>query len=78
MLQADLEIIQGLHYRATGDLQYYGPHEDAQSSYGLWSTFQWFCASHVDLRLDGIYRSLGSPSGHLGITTLLVQAHLYL
>jgi hypothetical protein len=78
MLQADLEPIQGLHYRMTGELQHYGPHEDASTSYGLWATFQWFCASHVDLRLDGIYRSLGSPTGSFGVTTLLVQAHLYL
>lgn len=78
MLQADFEITQGLHYRITGELQHYGPREDAQTSYGAWSTFQWFCASHVDVRLDGIYRSLGSDSGHVGVTTLLAQAHVYL
>jgi hypothetical protein len=77
MLQADLEVVQGLHYQVTGEAGDFGPH-DLPMTYGVWASFAWFFASHMDVRLDAIYESLGSLGGRTPAELLLIQGHLYL
>jgi hypothetical protein len=76
-LQADWEPIQGMHVLATGEANKVGVHERAWS-YGGWLSYAWFCAPHTDLRLDGIYQSLGSSVGSSGVFTVLLQGHVFL
>lgn len=76
-LQADWEPIQGMHFLATGEANKIGVRERAWS-YGGWLSYAWFFAPHSDLRLDAIYQSLGSAAGRSGVTTLLLQAHVFL
>lgn len=76
-LQADWEPLQGMHFIATGEANKVGMRERAWS-YGGWLSYAWFFAPHADLRLDGIYQSLGSSAGRSGLTTLLLQAHVFL
>jgi hypothetical protein len=77
MAQADLEIVQGLHYQMTGEVGDFGPH-DVPPSYGAWWSFLWFFASHADIRLDGSYQSLASEAGRVSDVILLAQGHVYL
>jgi hypothetical protein len=77
MLQADLEVVQGLHYQLTGEVGDFGAH-DLPPTYAAWASFAWFFASHTDIRLDAIYESLGSLGGRTPAELLLVQGHLYL
>lgn len=77
MAQVDAELVQGLHYQLTGEAYDFGP-SSTPFSYSAWASLLWFFASHADVRLDGIYESIGSPGGRVGVTLLLAQAHLYL
>lgn len=77
MAQADFEFVQGLHYQLTGEAGDFGAH-DLEPTYAAWGSFLWFFASHIDVRLDGAYQSLASPSGRVSDVILLVQGHLYL
>jgi len=77
MVQADLEVIQGLHYQLLGEVGDFGPHGSG-ASYSAWATVAWFFASHLDVRVDGIFESIASPGGNIGADLLLLQAHLYL
>jgi hypothetical protein len=76
-LQADWEPLQGIHVIATGEANKVGI-LDRYWSYGGWLSYAWFCAPHTDVRLDGIYQSLGSAAGHLGTFTVLLQGHVFL
>jgi hypothetical protein len=76
-LQADFEIVQGLHFLATGEMQNVGPSEQP-SSYAGWLSYAWFFLPHADLRLDSIYYSLRNPNGTTNALFLLAQAHVYL
>jgi hypothetical protein len=76
-LQADWEPIQGMHVLATGEVNKVGMRE-RHWSYGGWLSYAWFCGPHTDVRLDGIYQSVGSAAGRLGALTLLLQGHVYL
>lgn len=73
-LQADVEIVQGLHVGATGELFDRRLGTDKASA-GVWGTAWWFFAPHADVRLDVIYRSVGSETGSAGATALLAQLH---
>jgi hypothetical protein len=75
--QADLEAAQGVHFLVTGEEQSVGVH-GPPPSWGLWLTYNWFLLPHSDLRLDGIYQSLGSDFGRISAYTLLLQGHVYL
>ena len=77
MAQADLELTQGIHYQLVGEAGDFGDHGSG-ASYSAWATFAWFFASHMDVRLDGIYSSQSSTVGRYDSQALLVQAHLYL
>ena len=76
-LQADWEPIQGMHVLATGEANKVGVRERAWS-YGGWLSYAWYCAPHTDVRLDGIYQSLGSSVGRDGVFTVLLQGHVFL
>jgi hypothetical protein len=75
--QADLEAAQGVHFMVTGEEQSVGVH-GPPPSWGLWLTYNWFLLPHSDLRLDGVYQSLGSDFGRISAYTLLLQGHVYL
>jgi hypothetical protein len=77
MLQADLEVVQGLHYQLTGEAGDFGAHH-LPPTYAAWASFLWFFVSHADVRVDAIYQSLGSLGGRTPAELLLVQGHLYL
>jgi hypothetical protein len=75
--QADIEAAQGVHFLITGEEQSVGVH-GPPPSWGLWLSYNWFLLPHSDLRLDGIYQSLGSDYGRISAYTLLLQGHVYL
>jgi hypothetical protein len=75
--QADLEATQGVHFLLTGEAQNVGVSEPPWS-WGTWLSYAWFMLPHTDLRLDGIYQSLGSQYGRVPVYTLLLQGHVYL
>jgi hypothetical protein len=76
-LQADLELIQGVHFMVTGEMQHVGVH-GTPFSWGLWLSQMWFVAPHLDFRVDDIYQSIGDANGRTDSLELLAQAHLYL
>ena len=76
-VQADWEPIQGMHFMATGEANKVGVRE-RYWSYGGWLSYAWFLAPHADVRLDGIYQSLGSAAGKQRAVTVLLQGHIYL
>ena len=76
-LQADWEPLQGIHVIATGEANKIGV-RDRHWSYGGWLSYAWFFAPHADVRLDGIYQSLGSVGGRDGTFTVLLQGHVFL
>jgi hypothetical protein len=75
--QADIEPNQGMHFLVTGEAQNVGV-QGPPPSWGLWLSYNWFVVPHADLRLDGIYQSLGSNFGRVSAYTLLLQGHVYL
>jgi hypothetical protein len=75
--QADLEIAQGVHFILTGEAQNVGVH-NPPASFSTWLSYAWFCLPHTDLRIDGIYQSLGSDFGRVPVYTMLLQGHVYL
>jgi hypothetical protein len=78
MLQADLEVIQGVHLSTTGEVLNSNLGSSA-SSFGWWGTLWWFLGPHIDLRGDVILQSLpAGPSSRTSATVLLGQVHAYL
>jgi hypothetical protein len=76
-LQADYELVQGLHVLLTGETRTVGI-DDTPASYAAWLSYQWFFAPHADLRLDSVYYRLRSRSLSTGAYALLAQLHVYL
>jgi hypothetical protein len=76
LLQADVEIIQGVHFMTSGELL----RQNGATSYGAWVTLDWFIGPHAELRLDVNPRSLGVPDGgdSVGVMMMLAQLHLSL
>lgn len=73
LLQADFELIQGLHTLMTGELLIPGGSEAASPR--LWLSLWWFAVAHLDARFDVIHRLASEgPSS----TSLLFQLHAYL
>jgi hypothetical protein len=75
--QADWEPLQGMHFIATGEANKVGI-RDRYFSYGGWLSYNWFFGPHSDVRLDGVYQSLGSAVGSVGVFTVLLQGHVFL
>jgi hypothetical protein len=76
-LQADIEAVQGIHFLLTGEANNVGINSP-DASYGAWLSYRWFFAPHCDLRLDGIFQSLGTVLYRTEVLTLLGQLHVYL
>lgn len=79
MLQADLELMQGLHLMATLEGQHTGAGERGPSL-GGWLSAAWYVLPHVEVRFDTIFRRTSRPlpdPATLGVT-LLAQLHFFL
>jgi hypothetical protein len=76
-LQADVEMVQGVHFALTGEMQHYGVH-GTPFSWGVWFTQSWFVAPHIDVRIDDIYQTIGDASGRTSNLEFLAQMHVYL
>lgn len=76
-VQADLEFHQGMHLLATAEANNVGMVKRFWTR-TLWASYAWFFAPHADLRLDGIYHSIGSSFGRQRAYTLLLQGHVWL
>ncbi len=70
LAEADYEPIQGLHFDATGELLK-GTDEALDTRLGLWLSVNWFFLPHLNVRLDGRFRTDDS-------FTLMSQIHAYL
>jgi hypothetical protein len=76
-LQGDWEALQGFHLLLTGEAKNDG-NKDQPPSFGGWLSTAWFFAPHADVRIDGIYQTLGSRLGNTDLWMLLFQAHVFL
>ena len=76
-LQADVELLQGIHVIATGESNNVAFH-DTVASYSAWLSYQWFFAPHADVRFDNIFYRLRSQSESSDAFALLAQFHVYL
>ena len=78
MLQADYEMIQGLHLMGTGEIQDTGKPNGTSTSapgsgepqFGGWLTVNWFFFTHFDVRVDLVVRQNNA-------TALQSQFHFY-
>jgi hypothetical protein len=77
MVQADIELVQGLHLQGTGETTSPGGTGSALS-YGGWGTIMWFFAPHTDLRLDVVEQSVPAGPSRLSVFSVIGQLHLYL
>lgn len=73
-LQADWEVMHGLHLIATGEAAHGG--SQVGPSLGGWASVGWYFAPHCELRVDNIFQRASSAS-QVGYT-LLAQLHLFL
>ncbi len=73
-LQADVEVIQGVHVMGTFEVANSGA-DNEKTTFRPWGSLWWFIAPHVDLRGDVIYKI---QSGFDSTTTFLGQLHIYL
>lgn len=76
-LQADVEATQGVHFMGTFEGSGVTV-TSAPPSFGGWLSYAWFFAPHADIRLDNIYRSIGTTSGQVSELSFLMQGHLAL
>ncbi len=84
VLQADLEVYQGVHVVTSGEF-FNGHIGEANNIYNtttaaVWGGVWWFFAPHLDMRLDATYSSGTAPGAsptYQG-TSLLAQIHGYL
>ena len=73
-IQADYEIVQGVHVAAAGEwLQ-----QDVGTSLGGWGSATWFFAPKTDLRVDYIHRQNANLSGRTPSHMVLGQLHFSL
>ncbi len=77
-LQADVEAIKGLHFMATGELLDGGQVDGTPAIKGAgeprlggWLSINWFFFSHMDFRVDAVFRQLSD-------ITIQSQFHVYL
>jgi hypothetical protein len=76
-LQADLEVLRGLHFALTGEAleRSFGA---AATAWGAWFTTAWFFAPHADLRVDLVARDLAAGDARASVLSALVQVHAFL
>ncbi|MET0591646.1 MAG: hypothetical protein ABW133_03030 [Polyangiaceae bacterium] len=76
MLQADAQVIQGLHVIGTGE--FWKAPTGFGTSAGVWGSLVWFFLPHFDTRLDVIWQTTPTPTTSVDTTTLLAQLHAFL
>jgi hypothetical protein len=78
-LQADLEVVRGLHLLATAEALRLDRSGERGLQLGGWLSGAWFFARGAELRVDGYVRQTPLATGaSLSSLTALVQLHLYL
>ena len=77
LVQADLDLMQGLHLMGTVEAGHRGLGEPGPSL-GGWVSATWYFLPHVELRLDNIFRRNSSPGAAAFEYQLLIQLHLFL
>ncbi len=77
LLQADLNLMQGLHVMATAEAGHTGSGEPGPSV-GGWLSGAWYFLPHMELRIDNIFRRRSNPGSSAFEYTLLVQLHFFL
>lgn len=79
MVQADYELMQGLHLIGSLEGKHTGSGERGPSL-GGWISAAWYVLPHVEVRLDGILRRNARPLPDPATTsfTLLAQLHFFL
>ncbi len=75
MLQADLEVLRGLHLLATGETQDIAG--DGGLSIGGWLGAGWFFGPHADVRLDFMQRSEAFGNQRVAEQAFMAQGHVY-
>jgi hypothetical protein len=74
LLQADYEVLHGVHVALTGE-GLRRPKSGSDPGVGVWATAMWFFLPHFDARFDVVHRTeLGAPD----TMTYLAQLHGYL
>ena len=77
MMQADLEVVQGVHFMATGELLDPGGKGSATSWAG-WMTADWFFLPQAEFRVDAIRQKLAFGPTSVTANSYMGQFHLYL
>jgi hypothetical protein len=77
LVQADYELVQGIHLMATGEMNNIG-FRDQPASFAGWLSYAWFFAPHADIRFDSIYYAFRSQSRTTNALAALMQFHVYL
>lgn len=79
LVQADVEVMQGLHLIGSLEGQHTGSQERGPSV-GGWVSAAWYVLPHVEVRLDAILRRTGRPAPDPATVgfTLLGQLHFFL
>lgn len=75
LLQADWEIVQGLHVMLTGESAHRGATQRG-ASLGAWASLAWYFFSHFELRVDNLLRRTDEASGLS--YALVMQLHVFL
>jgi hypothetical protein len=80
VLQADFEVLQGLHLIAAGEATNPTPKEPDTMNpvFRGWGSVNWFFAPHADVRLDTVETSFLAGDRRALDTTVLGQLHLFL
>lgn len=74
-VQADWEVVQGLHLMVTGESAHRG-FTQRGASLGAWASLAWYFFSHLELRVDNLLRRTDEASGLS--YALVVQLHAFL
>jgi len=79
MLQADYELVQGIHLMGSLEGQHTGQGERGPSV-GAWASAAWYALPHLEVRLDAILRRTARPGSDPATTnfSLLAQLHFFL
>jgi hypothetical protein len=76
-LQADFDLMQGLHLMATAEAGHKGDGQPGPSL-GGWLSATWYFLPHMELRIDNIFRRTANPGSAIFEYSLLVHLHLFL
>ena len=77
LVQADLEVVQGVHAMVTGETHDAGG-EDSEPSWAGWLTVDYFFLPHAEFRVDGIRQKRSFGPASVTSNALMAQLHFYL